>query len=111
MPTETQIILSVTSYKVASLLVGAAFAHMGYRLFLSGIWGDAGHFSAQHSNNKLVLKNGAPGTFFALFGTIIVVVTLYKGLEFREYGDEIAVGQGVGASIGTGEELPNDLPF
>ena len=112
MPVETQIIVSVTAYKIASLLVGAAFSYMGYRLFVSGLWGDAGTFIAQDTNNKLVLKNAAPGTFFALFGTIIVLVTLAKGLEFRRHANELRTAeQAVTVDIGETEELPDDPPF
>lgn len=80
---ETQVVLSLTLYKVASLLVGTGFAYMGYRLFAAGIWGNAGSFGAQHQDTALVLKNAAPGTFFALFGAVVISVTLYKGLEFQ----------------------------
>lgn len=80
---ETQIVVSLTLYKVASLLVGAGFAYMGYRLFTAGIWGNAGSFEAQHQDTALVLKNAAPGTFFALFGALVICVTLYKGLGFE----------------------------
>ena len=112
MPVETQLLLSVALYKVTSLLVGVAFSYMGYRLFNSGVWGNAGTFTAQHKDNKLILKNAAPGTFFAMFGAIIVVVTLVKGLEFRRYGDEIQPNeQTVNVAIGDREDLPNDPPF
>lgn len=84
MESSTQIILSLTSYKIASLLSGCAFAYMGYRLFMSGIWGHAGELTTEFGDNKLVLKKAAPGTFFATFGAIIISVTLYKGLEFKD---------------------------
>ena len=113
MPIETQIMLCVTTYKIASLFVGATLSYMGYRLFVSGIWGDAGTFSAKHADNKLVLKNAAPGTFFAMFGAIVVVVTLFKGLEFRRHVNEVKVpNEPVGVEgVEDERKLPDQLPF
>ena len=85
MDIKTQIVVSVTSYKIVSLLVGSAFAYMGYRLFISGIWGQAGNFETSFGDSKLVLRKAAPGTFFALFGAVIVSVTLYKGLDLKSH--------------------------
>tara|TARA_B100001059_G_C17827077_1_gene582071 strand:- start:563 stop:901 length:339 start_codon:yes stop_codon:yes gene_type:complete len=82
---HNHIVISLTSYKLLSLLSGCAFAYMGYRLFVSGIWGHTGDLEAEFGDNRLVLKKAAPGTFFALFGAVIVSVTLYKGLEFKDY--------------------------
>ena len=101
---ETQVILSITLYKMVSLLIGGAFSYMGYRLFISGIWGNAGSLETHYENNRLVLKNAAPGTFFALFGAIIVSITLFKGLEFEKYDP-------VPAPIEKKETLPNDPPI
>ena len=85
MQVSTHIILSLISYKLASLVVGSVFAHMGYRLFMSGIWGSAGELEASFADNKLIFKKAAPGTFFAVFGALIIAITLYKGLEFENY--------------------------
>ncbi len=64
------------------MIIGVLFAYMGYKLFIAGIWGQAGQLETAFGDNKLVLKKAAPGTFFALYGTIIIGITLYKGLEF-----------------------------
>jgi hypothetical protein len=34
----SQLILSLTLYKIASLIVGSLFSYMGYRLFMAGVW-------------------------------------------------------------------------
>ncbi len=88
MDIKTQIIISLTSYKIISLLVGTLFAYMGYRLFINGIWGNAGELDAGYDDTKIILKKAAPGTFFALFGALIISVTLYKGLEFNDYSSK-----------------------
>ncbi len=72
---------SLTLYKITSLLVGFALAYMGYRLFMAGIWGNAGDLEAKYGNQKLVIKAAAPGTFFAILGTLVLAVTIWKGLE------------------------------
>jgi len=59
MDIKSQIIISLTSYKIISLLVGGIFAYMGYRLFMAGIWGHAGELEAEFGDNKLVLKKAA----------------------------------------------------
>ena len=87
MDVNSHIILSLATYKIISLLVGSAFAYMGYRLFTKGIWGHAGEMEADFGNNKIVLKKAAPGTFFALFGAFIVAITIYKPLEFKTHTD------------------------
>ena len=70
------IIVSKTVYKLACLCVGSIFCYLGYKLFRLGIWGKAGNMQANFNDFKLVLRSAAPGTFFALFGAVIVVVTL-----------------------------------
>jgi hypothetical protein len=75
--------LAVFLYKIVSLLVGLAFAYMGYRLFMSSVWGQAGELDAQFGKNKILLKKAAPGTFFALFGAVVIALTIWKGLLFE----------------------------
>ncbi len=85
MDSKALIILSLTSYKLISLIAGSVVVYLGYRLFAKGIWGNAGNLEAEFGDNKLLLKKAAPGTFFALFGTVIISITLYKGLEFKDF--------------------------
>jgi len=73
--------LAVFLYKIVSLLVGLAFAYMGYRLFMSSVWGQAGELDAQFGKNKILLKKAAPGTFFALFGAVVVALAIWMGFK------------------------------
>lgn len=84
-------ILSVTFYKIISLLSGDLLAYMGYKLFITGTWGHAGDAEAEFRNNRILIKKAAPGTFFVLAGAIVIAFTIIKGLEFnttsgRSYG-------------------------
>lgn len=69
----------IVLYRTVSMVIGFLFALLGYRLFIIGITADAGEFKAAWGANKLALKRTGPGTFFALFGMIIISVNLVKG--------------------------------
>lgn len=76
------LILTTTIYKLACLCVGCLFCTLGYRLFRSGIWGSAGDMDAKFRDLHLVLRSGAPGTFFAVLGAAIVTATVWQGLRY-----------------------------
>lgn len=82
MTDDLAIISAITLYKIVCLVVGSLFCWLGYRLFTLGVWGHAGDFDAKFKSTKLVLKSAAPGTFFAILGAAIVIVTLWQGLRF-----------------------------
>lgn len=74
-------ILSLTIYKLVSLLIGLCLCYMGYRLFMAGIWGSAGDAEGEFGNSRIVIKRAAPGTFFVLMGAIVIGLTIFKGLN------------------------------
>jgi hypothetical protein len=78
---KTTVILSLTVYKICSLAVGTVLGYFGYQLFMHGVWGDAGSFTASHRNMKLLLKGAAPGTFFIVFGAAVIGFTVFKGFD------------------------------
>jgi hypothetical protein len=78
---ETAAIIGYTFFKIGSLTVGLAAVFMGYRLFQQGFWGHPTELAANMGENRLLLKSAAPGTFFALFGTAVVVTALVKGFN------------------------------
>lgn len=110
MDTESQIILATSSYKIISLLLGTSISYMGYRLFLAGIWGEAGDVEAQFKDNKIVIKRAAPGTFFALFGAIVICLTIYEGLSLHDYGNQSTENM-IKIVKDKSNELPENLPF
>ena len=83
--------LSLLIYKLVSLGCGVLVCFFGYRLFVLGIFGNAGELDSQFQNNKLVLKKAAPGTFFSLFGACVIGVALWKGF-LSEDGRKIVQG-------------------
>ncbi len=76
-------IVAITTYKVLSLISGVLLTFMGYKLFMSGIWGDAGHAEGVFGDNKVIIKKAAPGTFFVLMGALVIGFTIFKGLELN----------------------------
>jgi len=76
------IIITIGFFKIVSLFVGLGFGYMGYRLFMSGIWGNAGNLETKFKDGGLVLRQAAPGTFFALFGALIIACTIIKGFSW-----------------------------
>jgi len=75
--------MSLTIYKLATIFTGLAFAFMGYRLFISGIFAEAGELRTNWDNRSLVLRKAAPGTFFALLGAVITCISLWRGLNLE----------------------------
>jgi hypothetical protein len=84
---------------------------MGYRLFLAGIWGHAGEIEGEFGNNKLVIKKAAPGTFFALFGAIIISITIYKGMEFKGHTNDSSTESYVEIIEESKNDMPTKPPF
>lgn len=111
METEKHIIIAITSYKLMSLLIGFGLSYMGYKLFITGVWGDAGGLEAQLRDSKLVLKRAAPGTFFALFGVVVICFTIFKGLEFKNIGNTVSSEIVIDTKEDKENELPKKLPF
>lgn len=97
-------IVAVLIYKIATLLVGVSFLILGYRLYLrgvavSGTTKERGEFSLSFGRNRHVsLKHAGPGVFFCLFGLIIIVVAIAKGVRFETEPDGGTVS--AGAPIG-----------
>jgi len=68
-------------YKISCLIVGLTIIYLGYLLFVKGIFNESGDIDANFKNYKLTVKKAAPGTFFVLFGAIIIGFSIFKGLE------------------------------
>lgn len=74
-------------YKLNAIWAGMAFAYMGYKLFMAGVFEHAGQLEQSFGREHLLLKEAAPGTFFAVLGCVIIVVALWKGISIREDAD------------------------
>ncbi len=76
--------IALLLYKLAVVLAGTVSIFLGYLLFRHGIFEPAGDLDARFKNTRLVLKQAAPGVFFALFGTAILCFTITKGFSIDQ---------------------------
>lgn len=79
----TQIALAITGYRVFTIIIGLVFAYLGYKLFCKGIYEQSGDLKAAWGKYTLVLRQAAPGIFFALFGVIIISISLIQGINIE----------------------------
>lgn len=82
MAVDSASIFATALYKLACLTVGSVICFLGYSLFRHGAWGNAGDLDAKFRNGRLLLKSGAPGTFFAVVGAAVVIATIWHGMTF-----------------------------
>lgn len=83
----TAFVLYLTFYRLAIIAAGVTCVILGYLLFARGVFpktrnGNSGQreeFSAKIASAKFRLRNAAPGTCFASFGMIIIVIMLISG--------------------------------
>lgn len=68
-------------YKLCGLILGFLCVFLGYKLFSKGIFDSHAEVQATFSNNKLLLKKAAPGTFFALFGIVVMISISWRSIE------------------------------
>ena len=78
------VIYGTVLYKLSTLFVGFGLAYLGFRLLLAGVFEGGGDLDATFADNKLVLKKASPGIFFALFGTAVLIVSLWVGLNLEQ---------------------------
>jgi tetratricopeptide (TPR) repeat protein len=78
MQLEHFFIVYLITFRLAIIAAGVVSIILGYRLFTHGISAaDQGSaMSTSVGTMKLELKNAAPGTFFAVFGVVIISVML-----------------------------------
>ena len=71
--------LMVILFRTIMILLGFGFAYLGYKLFVQGVYERAGELKAAWGDKNLVLKQAAPGTFFALFGVAVIAISIFRG--------------------------------
>jgi hypothetical protein len=71
-------------FRTIALLIGALLLFLGYKLFKIGYFERAGELQAVWGARRFILKQVAPGIFFALFGTIILCVGIWKPISVHK---------------------------
>lgn len=97
--------VATLSYGMVTIAAGVALCWMGYRLFRVGIYEKGGDLNASWGSKKIALKQAGPGTFFALFGAVILGLAVYKGMTIS-IPVSSASGAGQATSASTGNVIP-----
>jgi hypothetical protein len=71
-------------YKITCLLTGLSIISLGYKLFVKGIFSESGDVEGSFKDYKLIIKKAAPGTYFVLFGSLIIGLVIFKGISTDE---------------------------
>lgn len=74
-------IIYLMSYRLGIIASGILSIYFGYRLYLSGLFPyavEGSAFTAEIAGTAFSLQNAAPGTFFALFGVIVIVTMIMR---------------------------------
>lgn len=79
MDTEKFIVLMALIYKLVTLLCGTLIVYMGYKLFTRGLFSEAGDLDGKFGTYHILLKRAALGTFFALFGALVLIISVSIG--------------------------------
>jgi hypothetical protein len=82
-------LIIVGVYRLVALCSGILSIYLGYKLFRVGIYEKAGELKASFGGNHLLLRQAAPGTFFALFGAIVISIGLWKGIRIQSSEDGV----------------------
>ena len=80
----TALILYSLVYRCLIITAGVISISLGYRLFVLGLSasGKGTSIEGRGKGMNLSVKNAAPGTCFAVFGCVIIVVMLFRGPGF-----------------------------
>jgi len=97
MQLEIYFVIYLILFRLAIIVAGVVSIILGYRLFTHGITSADKGSSMKTSvgGMKLELKNAAPGTFFAIFGVVIISVMLVSsppGYESEQKSSTAADG-------------------
>lgn len=105
-----EFMIHATVFRLSVIAVGAMLAYLGYRLFVLGVMTDAGGLDAAAGAIKLKLTKAAPGTFFALFGAVLIGTTVIEGAP--RLNQSITQSDGGSSTVGLrgGGGAATDIP-
>lgn len=86
--------------RVVTIIGAIIFGLLGYKLFVAGVKSSDSRFEAKSKSYEFILSGKAPGLFFMLFSSIILVVSLNTGGATRET---------ITAEKGTPPEIVSDI--
>lgn len=77
-------IIALGIYRLVTIVIGFLVIFLGYKLFRHGVFEKAGELKAAWGGSSLLIKQAAPGIFFTAFGTLIIIVSLTKGVTIHD---------------------------
>lgn len=80
------IIIVILAFFLRLALIASAtmICYWSYKLFVKGIFPDAGDVNVIWGDKKMLIRRAAPGTFFVLLGTMILALLAYKSISFHK---------------------------
>lgn len=87
MLSDTSILLYLI-YKIVTFLVGTTIIIFGFILFFKGFSAPAGNLEYSYFGKTIKISNAAPGIYLFLFGTLIIVLSMYKGVELKSHSKQ-----------------------
>ncbi len=83
----TRTVTALSAYRILTIIIGLIVIYFGYRLFRVGMYERAGELKAVWGNRYMAVRQAAPGTFFALFGALIIMISIWKGFSVEKSAD------------------------
>jgi len=90
--------------RILIVLAGMLCIYLGYLLFVKGVSGKAS-LRAEFDRSKLQLANAMPGTFFSLFGAVVLVFAMRQPVVL-----DAAIPAGSKPGATTAASGPSSLP-
>jgi hypothetical protein len=72
-------------FKLSCIIAGLIIVFLGYRLFCKGIFNESGNLEGNWKSAKIIVRKAAPGTYFVLFGSLVICSAIFKGFSNTEY--------------------------
>jgi hypothetical protein len=73
------------AYKTIVLIIGFIIIFLGYKLFKKGFVVDSGSLVFNYAGNKISIEKAAAGIFFSVFGTCIILFSVFKGIDIHSH--------------------------
>ena len=82
----TKALLIANSSRCLFILAGMACVYMGYRLFVRNYVERGGEVRVNFGDWHILVKQVAPGVFFALVGLAVIAVGVFRPIEINVLG-------------------------
>jgi len=101
----TKAMLVANIFRYLLIPAGLGVIYMGYRLFVLGYFEKSGELEAKFGPHHLIIKQAAPGVFFAVLGAFIIATGVFRRMEISV---PIVAGSGTGrkAAMSDAYQIP-----